>query len=68
MIAVNEGRSWNAAVAPPETRHNVMITSRSTAVDAQSPNRGSGPRNTATNHNNATAAYTPRITAYNPGS
>ena len=81
MTAVNVGRSWNAteigsrkktgssaAVAPPDTRHSVMITIRSTAVDAQSPHRGTGPFSTATNHNTAAAAYTPRITAYNPGS
>ena len=45
-----------------------MITVRSTAVDAQSPHRGTGPFSTATNHNTAAAAYTPRITAYNSGS
>ena len=81
MIAVNAGRSWNAteigsrkktgssaAVAPPDTRHSVMITNRSTAVDAQSPHRGTGPFNTATSHSTAATAYTPRITAYSPGS
>ena len=80
MIAVNVGRSWkateigsrkktgsSAAVAPPDARHSVMITIRSTAVDAQSPHRGTGPLSTATNHNSAAAAYTPRITAYKPG-
>ena len=45
-----------------------MITNRSTAVDAQSPHRGTGPFNTAASHNTAATAYTPRITAYNPGS
>jgi hypothetical protein len=76
MMAVNAGRSWNATeigsrkntVAPPDTRHNVTITSTSTAVDAQSVHRGSGPRSTATNHSTAAAAYSPRITAYSPGS
>ncbi len=81
IVAVNAGRSWNAteigsrkktsssaAVAPPDTRHSVMITIRSTAVDAQSPHRGTGPFSTATSHSTAATAYTPRITAYNPGS
>jgi hypothetical protein len=56
MIAVNAGRSWkateigsrkktgsSAAVAPPDTRHSVMITNRSTAVDAQSPTAARAP-------------------------
>src|SRR5215207_767258 len=80
MTAVITGRSWNAteigsrkntgsnaAVAPPDTTHSVTITIRSTAVDAQSPHRGAGPLSTATNHNAAATAYTPRITAYKPG-
>ena len=49
-------------------RHSLMITNRSTAVDAQSPHRGTGPFSTAISHTSAATAYTPRITAYNPGS
>jgi len=80
MIAVNVGRSWkateigsrkktgsSAAVAPPDARHSVMIHQvhgRRRPI----PHRGTGPFSTATNHNSAATAYTPRITAYNPGS
>jgi len=81
MIAVNAGRSWNAteigsrkktgssaAVAPARHQAQRDDDRQSTAVDAKSPHRGTGPLSTASNTNTAAAAYTPRITAYNPGS
>ena len=68
-IAVSIGRSWkateigsrkntgsSAAVAPPDTRHSTTTTSTSTAVDAQSAQRGTGPRSTTITHTTAATA------------